>query len=311
MKKVVILRAAGNELANQLWNYASIYAYTLERGYALENPSFFEYGEYFKIPVPNLIFKILFFLPFKNYTKRKKVFRRKVWRKLYLWYTNIVIWLHRDRLISYASATNEPYYLPPTKESSEKLRKIEQSEGNIYMDGWLFRNSIGLEKHHIKVREYFRPRADIERRVMQKVQELRKNYQRVIGIHVRQGDYQVWRGGVYFIDQKRVREIIEEHFSKFEGPREKTCFVITSDGPIDEKYFSGLNVVINNNNAVTDLFLLASTDTIIGSDSTFGAFASYYGNIPFIVMQKETMDWDYYRHQTTFFENKYSTVVHY
>ena len=31
IKKIVILQTSGNELANQLWNYASIYAYTLER----------------------------------------------------------------------------------------------------------------------------------------------------------------------------------------------------------------------------------------------------------------------------------------
>jgi len=93
--------------------------------------------------------------------------------------------------------------------------------------------------------------------------------------------------------------------------KEKTCFVITSDGPINADEFPGLNVTVSKNNAVTDLFLLASTDVIIGSNSTFGAFASYYGNIPFIVMQKEKIDWEYYKNKDKFFENKYCTVAHY
>ena len=76
MKKIVIIRSAGNELANQLWNYASVYAYALERKVSLENPAFFEYGEYFAMRAPSIFFKLFFFLPFKNYTKRKFSFKR-------------------------------------------------------------------------------------------------------------------------------------------------------------------------------------------------------------------------------------------
>ncbi len=311
MKKVVILRSSGNELANQLWNYASIYAYTIERGYALENPSFFEYGEYFNISAPNWLVRVIFFLPFRNYTKRKTAFRRKVWRKLYQWYTSIIMWFFCDQTVSYESAENKPFYLSPSKETEGKLKELEQGDGDIYLDGWLFRNPAGLEKYQREVKEYFRPKSDIETRVQTQVQKLRTQSQTLVGVHIRQGDYQVWRGGTYFIEQKRVREILDEYIQNFVVDTTKTCFIITSDGPIDPAYFSGLSIVVSNDNAVYDLFLLASTDTVIGSDSTFGAFASYYGNIPFMVMQKEPINWDYYRDKTTFFNNKYSTMVHY
>ncbi len=311
MKKIVILRASGNELANQLWNYASIYAYTLECGYTLKNPSFFEYGEYFKIPAPNFIFKILFFLPFKNYTKRKTAFRRKVWRKFYLWYTNIVMMIRHDHLVSCMNDENQPYYLPPTKNLVETLKELEQKGGDIYLDGWLFRNPVGIEKYRDKIIEYFKPKGEIEEIVNRKIKELRGRYTSVVGVHVRQGDYREWRGGMYFMEQKRVREILDEYISIVKIDNNKICFVITSDGPIDTEIFDGLNIFVSKENAVADLFLLASMDAIIGSNSTFGAFASYYGNIPFIVMQKESMDWTYYLDKTKFFENKYSTMAYY
>ncbi len=311
MKKVVILRASGNELANQLWNYASIYAYARERGYTLENPSFFEYGEYFNIPAPSFFTKIFFFLPFKNYTKRKTTFRRKVWRKFYLWYTGILMWIHRDNLISYTSEENRPFYLPPTKEAGGKLKDLEQKEKDIYLDGWLFRNPSGIEKYRNEIIKYFRPRKDIEEIVNRKIKELRGRYESIVGVHIRQGDYKTWRGGAYFIEQKRVREIIDEYISVFKIDINKTCFVIASDGQIDTEIFGELNIFVSKENAVVDIFLLASSDTIIGSDSTFGAFASYYGNIPFFVMQNKSIDWSYYNDKTKFFENKYSTMVHY
>ncbi len=311
MKKVVILRASGNELTNQMWNYASIYAYTREHNYLLENPSFFEYGEYFNIPAPNWLIRIIFFLPFENYTERKTAFRRKVWRKFYFWYTNILMWINKNNLISYVSANNKPLYLPPTKETEGKLKELEHGGKDIYLDGWLFRNPVGIEKYRNEIIEYFKPRSDIGARIAEQIKELRKQYQHLVGVHIRQGDYATWRSGAYFIEQKRVREILDEYISISKIDNNKICFTITSDGPIDTDFFDGLNIVVSSDNAVADLFLLASTDAIIGSNSTFGAFASYYGNIPFIVMEKGSMDWDYYSDKTNFFENKYSTMVHY
>lgn len=311
MKKIVILQTSGNELANQLWNYASIYAYALERGYLLENPSFFEYGNYFTMPAPNLFFKLVFFLPFTNYTKRKTAFRRKIWRKLYFWYARTMLRFSGNHLVAYKDADNKPYYLPPTKESEGKLSELEKREKNIYFDSWLFRNPAGIKKYYKEIRGYFRPRDNISSSVASQIKDLRIRYQTVVGVHIRQGDYKKWRGGVYLIKQKRAREIIEEYLAVFGKNKEKTCFVITSDGPINAEEFPGLNVTVSKNNAVTDLFLLASTDAIIGSNSTFGAFASYYGNIPFIVMRKEKIDWEYYKNKDKFFENKYCAVAHY
>ena len=257
MRKITIIRSSGNELANQLWNYASIYAYSLEKGLALRNPAFFEYGEYFRMrSTPSFLFKVIFFLPFKNYTKRKFALKRRIWRKVYGWYSGIVLFIHKKNVVT---SGNEVYYLSSLKDT-----------GNIYLDGWLFRNPIGLEKYHKEIKEYFRPRRDIEDLVEKTIKEIRIKYNKVIGLHIRQGDYKVWRGGEYFLEQKRVREILDEYISKFGIDKDKTCFFIASDGKIYESHFSGLNVVVSTNNAVVDLFTLSSTDTIIGSNSTFG-----------------------------------------
>lgn len=312
MKKIIILKTAGNELANQLWNYASIYAYALERNYILENPSFFEYGEYFSVKaVSNPFFRIAFFAPFRNYTKRKTSFRRKVWRKIYKWYVKIIIIFVGNRLFSYDNKDNKPYYLPPTNKSTGRFNELERKGKNIYLDGWLFRNPVGLEKYHKEIKKYFQPKKQISLLVDSHIKNLREKYKNVVGVHIRQGDYKVWRGGKYFIEQKRVREILDEYLKETGQDKAKTCFVITSDGQIDTSLFEGLNIFVSKENMVYDLFSLAKTDVIIGSNSTFNAFASYYGNIPHIVFQNEKVDWDYYKDKDTYFENKYSTFVHY
>lgn len=311
MKKIVILRTAGNELSNQLWNYASIYACALEQKLTLENYSFFEYGNYFTIPAPNLFFKLFFFLPFTNYTKRKYSFKRRLWRKLYGYYADNIISKHRNSILISDNSENKPFYLPPTNEHATLLAELEQSADTIYFDGWLFRNPIGLQKYRREILEYLKPRPDIEQKVKIHIQKLRSEFAHIVGVHIRQGDYRTWRGGAYFIPQARIRKILEEYLKMTGHTISETCFAITSDGAIDTTLFNGLNVSVSKENPVHDLFLLSSTDTIIGSNSTFGAFASYYGNIPFIVMQKEKMDWDYYADKKSYFENKYSTFVQY
>lgn len=310
-KKIIIFKSAGNELANQLWNYASIYAYSLERGYKLENPAFFEYGMYFKISATGLFFRILFFLPFKNYTGRKTTLCRRVWRKLYTWYTKIMTSFINNHLLSYDNEDYKPYYLPPTKESSGTLSKLESNTKNIYLDGWLFRNPIGLKKYREEIKKYFQPKKEIVSLIDLNIKKLRDDYQNIIGVHIRQGDYKIWRNGEYYIEQERVREILDEYLRETGIDKTKTCFAITSDGQINISLFDGLNIFVSKENMVHDLFFLAKTDIIIGTNSTFGAFASYYGNIPHIVFQKKDMDWGYYKDKTSYFENKYCTLVHY
>lgn len=310
MKKAIILRSTGSELSNQLWNYTSIYAYSLEKNLQLKNYSFFEYGKYFNIPAPNLFFELFFFLPFTNYTKRKSSLKRRLWRKVYEYYARTIILIHKKSVIVSDNSENKPFYLPPTN-NDEKLSTFEKSNSTIYFDGWLFRNPVGIQKYREKILEYFKPRKDVEDSVKTQIKNIRNSFKNVIGIHIRQGDYKTWRGGAYFIPQTRVREIIDEYLKVSKNNASETYFIITSDEPVDIPLFSGLNASISKENAVHDLFLLSSTDVVIGSNSTFGAFASYYGNIPFIVMQKEQIDWNYYQDKKSYFENKYCTMVHY
>jgi hypothetical protein len=310
-RRVVILAASGGELANQLWNYVSLFAYACERGYRLENPSFFEYGASFAMEPPSHLLKWVFFAPFKGYMKRKQAFRRRAWRKMYGWYASLLAWRHRPTLIRHAATEAAPFYLPPSMESRGQLLRAEQASGDLYFDGWLFRNPVGLERYRSEIRTFIKPRRDILERVERRVEALRAGCAHLVGVHFRQGDYRHWRGGAYALEATRVREILEEYLVATGRDPHATRFVLTSDGPVDLGHFAGLEVMLSGQDAVTDLFLLAATDVVIGSNSTFGAFAAYYGDIPFVVMRRESMDWGYYKGKTRFFENRDSTMVFY
>lgn len=308
MKKIVILKHSEGELANQLWNYISIYAYGLESGVRVKNPSFFEYHPYFHFIESESILTKLFSLWFRSSIKRRTSFRNRVWRFVHKVYAKIMTTFHEKAIVSTENKTSQKIYLPPTKSI------VVPDTKTLYFIGWLFRNPDGLEKYRQKLIHDFRPQENIHDKIDDIVRLLKKQnpgVEKMIGIHIRQGDYAQFKNGAYVISQERAREIVDEYIQKSNIDISKTLFIITSDGEIKPEIFSGLTVYISKENAVTDLFLLAQTQTIIGSDSSYGAFASWYGNTPHIIMTQAPIDWDYYTGKTHFFENKYCTLANY
>ncbi len=299
MKKIIILKHGGGELANQLWNYISIYAYGLETGAEVQNPSFFEYHPYFKFIEHENFLTRFFSYWFRDSIGRRGSSRNRFWRNAYLAYAHSVQFFVRNSVVSSENEGNQVVYLPTTLPTKDTL----------YFVGWLFRNPAGLKRCRRELVSAFTPNSAIEKKVTDIIGSLRQTHEKIIGVHIRQHDYREFKGGAYFIDQTRVKEIIDEFIQRNSINKNATLFLITSDGPIEGSIFRNLNTYISKEDSVTDLFLLSSTDMIIGSDSSFGAFASWYGNIPHIVMTKNQMDWNYYADKKEFFENKYAKMV--
>lgn len=300
-------------MGNQLWNYISIYAYALERGYVCDNYSFFEYARYFNVAPKSKIINWLFFIPFRQYGNRRSAFRVKVYRLLYkIFVTRPFSLFAASRIIYSRDTVNSVYYLPPTVPSSNKLIDAEQSQRTVYfsqVSGGVFRNPDGINKYRGLVIKHFSPAPWVAKKVSEVVAPLRAQYKTLVGVHVRQGDYAVFKGGKFRISPERIRSILDEYLAFSQKNSSEVAFVFVSDGNINENIFRGLNVKVSRGSAGEDLFILASCDAIIGSDSTFGHFAAYYGNIPHIIMKNDPIDWEYYQGKNSYFINKYFTVM--
>jgi hypothetical protein len=316
-KKAIIFQSDGGELGNQLWNYISVYAYALEKGRTCENYSFFEYASFFSDLRPQSFFvRSLFFNEINTVKKRRNAWKSRFWRNLY---KILVVMPHRlffkKRIISSSEVAGKIcYYLAPTQPSAGRLAKLEQDSQTSYfaiVSGGVFRNPMGIQKYHQAIKKHFEPNERIRQSVQTFITPLRMAHKHLIGVHIRQSDYKDFKGGKYFVSQERVSEILRQYLHEKGIQSQETAFVIASDGAIDEAVFEGLNIIPTQKSMVEDLFILASTDTIIGSDSTFGHFAAYYGGIPHIVVKNEAIDWQYYRSIKGYAPNKYLTVMAY
>jgi len=314
-KRVIIFWHSGGRMANQLWQAVSIYAYCLEKGFDFENHSFFEFAHLFNFKSGNKIIDLLFYNP---YPLLKKILPRALYadphdyfyRSYYKIYVKLIEFFCRKKIVSAPDGVNPVvHYLDPTGNTDKEMAEFENNAAKkIYLSGWLFRNPAGIEKYRKEIRAYFAPREDVKTKVDVYIGRLRSKFKNIIGIHIRQGDYKnEFGGGKLFFSENEAATFMNEYLDKFGLDGAQTVFVLCSDGKLDSEKFNGFNVSrMDKAGATDDLFSLSQCDAIFGSDSTFGGFASYYGDKPFIIFKKEGIDWEYYRDKRKYFQNKYS-----
>ena len=148
----------------------------------------------------------------------------------------------------------------------------------VLVMGWTFRAGAYVQRHAEKIRAYFRPveqHAQASRRI---VDHLRQNANVVVGVHIRQGDYGIWRGGKYLFPIARYAAWMHELAGQFPGA--KVSFLITSNEPRSASEFPGLLVGFSSGVPVEDIHALAECDYVLGPVSSFSQWASFYGNKP-------------------------------
>jgi hypothetical protein len=332
MKKVIILEHGGGELSNQLWNFISIYAYCCERGYKCENYSFFEYVPWFGVRPKNLIVRLLFFLPFRilgwlggyQTMAASLAFRvlKRVVRFVYRLYARLVKLRWFRATVSSGSGVIR-LDLPV---ADNVLDKVLTKHRTVYCSGWLFRNSTGVIKYRQAIKDYLRPRPEYLQDAQKFIKNLKQQYQHVIGVHIRQRnswdtgltieqDLAIWddyNAKPYFYETHFgfIADFLKSYARVFHKDLSSTCFVVCSNKSVKPNSFPGLNWVFCGKNLVQDILTLASCDGLVGSDSTLSAFASWWGNLPLVPIQKQP-DWDYYSGRTGYAEDKNLTAVNF
>lgn len=284
-KEIIILRHNGGQLGNQLLLYASVYAYCIEKGYKCINYSFYEYSKYFNFQTPNFWIQI-----FENLSQLRFYKRRVIAYQIYKFASHLLQLLKNGIIIK--EDPENIFFLPPTPARNNKHRPIikqmeDSSNDVIYIDGWTFRNPAGLKKYHDQITQFFLPRKEIIKKAIKFIHRIKKdNY--LVGIHIRQGEYKSKKfvGGRFYFKESEVANILRHYLKKEHKNSQKVLFVLCSDEPLDLSYFSGLKIQLGIGGMMEDLMTLSMCNIIIGSNSTFGSFAAYFGNIPFFIFDR-------------------------
>ncbi len=275
MKKIIITKPGCQELANHLLNYLSIYAYGLETGAQVVNPSFSKWYRYFNL---------------------KKDVLERLWSIFDGLYGSYVVRAHKKCALF---AVNEVVHLSSTTKKN--------ACDTLYFIGWFFRNPLGLEKYHDEILSAFQPKEHILKKIENILSPLKGK--KLVGVQIRQQPYPGFSDGRFLVSPERVRQVVDEYMSERKLSAVDTALVVVSDKAVDLTMFEGFATHVSHEDEVTNLFLLSKCSVVIGTNSTSSNLAAWFGNVPHIVTTNESINWEYYHDIKTYFENKYVTFA--
>jgi len=312
MKKIIVLQHNEGQLANQLWLLSHLTAYALEHNYDLDIWCFYQYAKFFEYQfVKNKFISFLFYKTFPTFVfKNKNLFRffRKIYRIIY---KILVIYPIKFLFPKKIVDSSKGKIFLDTVEKPEIIKKFETDPNfnTIYTIDWNFFAPSLLEKHRNQIKEIFKPQKQFRYLIEKEINEIRKNFDYVIGIHLRfeePGDSYTWfklktneldeesitsEGFIYYATNQNlsyIKELIEIFIDFKNLDKSKTAILIVSNAKnLDLKIFDDLNIFYSPRHFIQDLFLLSRCDIILGCKSSFCSYASYYGNIPIIYFAKD------------------------
>lgn len=281
--KIIVARRYG-QLGNRLILSANLIAASCEYGVGFANPSFAEYAHLFQGTANDLWCR---FSRISNSSRTPGYRQRRLLEK-FVERVEKSLWSARLRTF--------PYHLMRLQEGDTcDLAGVEFADAvrggkSMLISGWLYRSPILVEKYSDEIRQHFQIRQK-HRRIVDKVAgELRRDSDLVVGIHMRQGDYEFWQDGKFFYSSSQYAALMHRIVEQF--PAQKIKFLLCTNGKFNEADFKGLEVTTGPGHLVEDMYLLAETDFMVGPPSTYTQWASFVGKKPLFVMDSADIQID-------------------
>lgn len=269
-RRVIVIAKKVGRLANRILLFAHFIGAAAEHDLVVVNPSFGTYAHYFPSAARDLLCR---------YPPGRRLPPVPGSRRL-LYQAGLVA-VQGLRLCQTAGIDAGLIRLDRDQQidlNSEAFLGVVGRHRLVFVQDWFFRNADNCVRHRDVIRSYFTPWEGHLARAHAAIEPLRRRDRFVVGVHVRQGDYASFKGGRYLYTPEQYRSIMEKVAAAF--PEKNVSFLVCSDAPVPLGSFAGLDVVRGTGEQLEDLYALAACDRIVGPPSTYGTWASYYGEVP-------------------------------
>ncbi|CAN5696831.1 hypothetical protein BH11PLA1_BH11PLA1_03460 [soil metagenome] len=262
----VIVLDSGGRLGNKLIHFAAVYAWCLHRGHRLINPAFYAYAHHF----PNLGSDLLLS---GTHPLRAALPLRARLQKLALRAGRAADrrgWL---RGVLNAHTAAECIRLPPTPTDFDDTRARR-----YWLQGWYFRNPVGLDIYRTRIVELLRPAPKYERDADEFARGLGDSTVNV-AVHMRLGDYKTERASLYHGIEQYAAAMAAVRAAVAARSGRAVRFAVFSDEQVRVEDFApwNLDVVASRGSVLEDLTRLSRFRGIIAPPSTFSQWAAYVG----------------------------------
>ena len=280
MLKILLIYCDYGRLGNRLHTHANALAWCIENNYSLINLSFSEYAGLFKKSPKhnsgnlhqneNFIFKSLSSRLFRNFLR--KLLLSGKWLERLEWIFNQIRPTNNEALLE----SDLSLQIKPNKINLIRHWDISSS------------NSIKFQQH--KIRNYLSPNKKFVVSAEKIITDLRSNYDCIVGIHARRGDYATYLDGIHYHSWESYLNWGNETKKALEFSGKKNVgIVICSDEVPPTSITKRQSVHFSSSNEIMiDINLLSRCDYNLGPPSSFGTWVSWFGKVPRLVVHNNT-----------------------
>lgn len=256
---MIIFTDRTGQLSNQLFEFSTFIANSLENDSRLVNLFFTDYQEYFRGPAEqHHLIRTSFGKPYIDKFLRKLV--------QYPWVRGLF------------SLFNG--FIRGDGNTPQDIHAVNSKGIILLKEGAWFTDFENFYKYEKELKAYFTPTHKYTDRINNFISDCRTNHEILVGIHIRKGDYKEFLGGQFYFEQEVYRDKALQAARLFPG--KKVGFIICSNEAVNLADFSPLTAYTGLGHFIEDLYTLAQCDYIMGPPSTFTMWASFYGNKPLL-----------------------------
>jgi len=161
------------------------------------------------------------------------------------------------------------------------------SRRTVFMTGLYLSAPDSVREQRAQLLAYFAPVPRIRSSVEALLASARAGGGLLVGVHIRRGDYRTYSDGLMYYEVGEYAHVMRSIAEKHGGA---VKFLICSDEAVDPRDLLGLDAVVSDSAHLVDMYALAGCDLIVGPDSTFSHWASYYGNVPIHILNYKAVE---------------------
>jgi hypothetical protein len=301
----IIFTHGGGRFGNQMFTYSQLLAVAFEyQDVDFVNLACWEYADLLEIGIQDPLctkslnlnrYKFLRFLQVvcKNlFIKNESIAKRFIIYIIYLYGGNSFAKYYNLQAIS---ALEKDFLLakkiPNIDLAISKDAMYVTAVKTTLLSGWGICDWKLVEKHQNKIREFLKIRQKYHDVSVLFISGKRKEYDFIVGVMIRHGDYQTWGEGCYYYSIQQYANWLNRLCEIFKD-RGKIGFIIASDSPQDIKSFDRDNVHFttgisgSNGHYLESLLQLSLCDIVVSPPSTFTIWAAFLGELPLLLLLK-------------------------
>jgi len=155
----------------------------------------------------------------------------------------------------------------------------------ICVGGWDYRCQELTQKYRSQLSSLYRLRhslAEDELNLVAQVLQARNAGSKVVGLHVRRGDYSSWQGGRYCFSDYSYASVVRSVRSEFLRQGDDCFLVVFTNDVVVPSCGQDLTA---RGRWFADLIAMQNCDLLVGPPSTFTLWASYSASVPYIHLE--------------------------